>query len=203
MHFAEGRGDGDGQRQEPIHRHGCAEQPFERLAAGVLQDQHGPPAVALERKRPGSPFRLQLRFQAEFVREPIEDTGRGLLGRCDRGEHAASLAGAAGPPSAVEDALPVIPQNFEAVVADLQRQQCIDLDSHPVPGRRPATASRRELTLRCAHASSTSTQPVVACPAGVQDQVNATRLQASANSGSRSVVACSPGRDDAIPPCAG
>ena len=44
--FAQRGGDADGEAQEAPHLHGRAEQPVERLAARILEHQHGPAAFA-------------------------------------------------------------------------------------------------------------------------------------------------------------
>jgi hypothetical protein len=40
--LAQSRGYGDGKAQEASHLHGCAGPPIERLAARILEHQHGP-----------------------------------------------------------------------------------------------------------------------------------------------------------------
>ena len=48
-------GDTDGESQEASHLHRRTENPIERLAAGVLEHQHGPTMIAHELQRPHRP----------------------------------------------------------------------------------------------------------------------------------------------------
>ena len=66
----------DGEAQKAPHLHRRAEQPVERLAAGVLEHQHGPTALAHELQRPHRPRPVQLVLQSVFVSKAIEG------GRC-------------------------------------------------------------------------------------------------------------------------
>jgi len=40
------------QAQEPSYLHGLAEEPDERIAPGILKQQHGPPVFAHKRQWP-------------------------------------------------------------------------------------------------------------------------------------------------------
>ena len=53
--IAERRRHADGEAQEASHLHRRAENPVERLAAGVLEHQHGPAMVAHKLQRPHRP----------------------------------------------------------------------------------------------------------------------------------------------------
>src|SRR5215475_2119856 len=64
--------DGNRNTQEGSRLHGRAEQPFERLAARILEHQHGPARVAYELQRPHCPRRVELVLQLVFVREALE-----------------------------------------------------------------------------------------------------------------------------------
>ena len=72
VELAQSRGDADGQAQEASYLHGRAEQPVERLAARILEHQHGPTGVAHELQRPHRPCPVELILQLVFVREAIE-----------------------------------------------------------------------------------------------------------------------------------
>jgi hypothetical protein len=50
--LAQSRGNGDGKAQEASHLRGCAGPPIERLAARILEHQHGPTSAAREASRP-------------------------------------------------------------------------------------------------------------------------------------------------------
>ena len=72
MELAQSRGNSDSQAQEASHLHGRAEQPVERLAARIIEHQHGPTGVAHELQRPHRPCAVELILQLVFVREAIE-----------------------------------------------------------------------------------------------------------------------------------
>ena len=72
VELAERRRDADGEAQEASHFHGRAEQPVERLAARILEHQHGPTAFAHELQRPHRPRPVELILQPVFVSEAIE-----------------------------------------------------------------------------------------------------------------------------------
>ena len=61
------------EAQEAPHLHRRAEQPVERLAARILEHQHGPTVFAHELQRPRRPCAVQLILQPIFVSEAIED----------------------------------------------------------------------------------------------------------------------------------
>ena len=75
VQLAERGRDADREAQECSHLHGRAEQPVERLAARVLEHQHGPAALAHELQRPHRPRTVQLVLQAVFVSKAIEGGG--------------------------------------------------------------------------------------------------------------------------------
>ena len=72
MELAQSRGNSDRQAQEASYLHGRAEQTVERLAARILEHQHGPTGVAHELQRPHRPCPVELVFQLVFVSEAIE-----------------------------------------------------------------------------------------------------------------------------------
>ena len=51
MDAAQGRGDADGEAQEASHLHRRAQDPVERIASRILEQQHGPAAFAHELQR--------------------------------------------------------------------------------------------------------------------------------------------------------
>ena len=72
MKLAQSRGNSDSQAQEASYLHGLTEQTVERLAAQIIEHQHGPTGVAHEGQRPRRPCPVELIFQLVFVREAIE-----------------------------------------------------------------------------------------------------------------------------------
>ena len=72
MKLAQSRGNSDSQAQEASYLHGPTEQTVERLAARIIEHQHGPTGVAHEGQRPRRPCPVELIFQLVFVREAIE-----------------------------------------------------------------------------------------------------------------------------------
>src|SRR5215813_2388973 len=72
MKLAQSRGNSDSQAQEASYLHGTTEQTVERLAAQIIQHQHGPTSVAYEGQRPRRPRPVELIFQLVFVLEAIE-----------------------------------------------------------------------------------------------------------------------------------
>ncbi len=58
MKLAESHSDVDRQAQEGVRPQGRAEQPLERLAAGILEHQHGSTAFADELERTRRPWRV-------------------------------------------------------------------------------------------------------------------------------------------------
>ena len=91
MDLAQGDRDADGEAQEASHLHGRAEQPLERLAAGILEHQHGPAAFADELQRPHRPGPVQLVLQSVFVGEAIEGGGCRMLRGGQHGQHGGRL----------------------------------------------------------------------------------------------------------------
>jgi hypothetical protein len=62
------------------HLHRRAEQRFERLAARILEHQHGPTGVAHEVERPHCPRRLELILEFVFVGQAIKACAGRVLG---------------------------------------------------------------------------------------------------------------------------
>ena len=103
--------------QEALHLHGCAKQPVERLAAGILEHQHGPTAFGDELQRSHRPCPIQLVLQSIFVREAIEGGRRRMFPSGKHGQHggAITVVGVASVASA-EDTFAVLPQDLEVAV---------------------------------------------------------------------------------------
>ena len=88
----------------------------ERLAARILEHQHGPAAFALKRQRPHRPRVVQLILQSVFVGETSKASGGRVHRSGQHGQHgAAATVGVSAPPPA-EDALVVLPQNMEVAL---------------------------------------------------------------------------------------
>ena len=146
----EGRGDADGEAQEASHLHRRAEQPVERLAAGILQHQHGPAAVADELQRPHRPRPVQLVLQAVFVSQAIQGRRCRMLRGGQHGQHGVPVAVGARAPCPAEHAVAVLPQDLEvAISVCAEPRRCIHLPdsrSKPVAAlgpRRSATVHPR------------------------------------------------------------
>ena len=135
--LAEGRGDRDGEAQKAPHLHGRAEQSVERLAAGVLEHQHGPTAFAHELERPHRPRPVQLILQSVFVSEAIEGGGRRVLRGGQHGQHGGRDRRRRQAPSSAEDAFAVLPQDLEATIStSAEPRGWIHLpDPPPIGGR--------------------------------------------------------------------
>ena len=106
----------DGEAQEAPHLHRRAEKAFKRLAARVLEHQHGPTALADKLERPHRPRAVQLVLQSVFVGKAIEAGGRRVLRGGQYGQHRAPLAVVAQTPSSAEDAFAVLPQDLKAAI---------------------------------------------------------------------------------------
>src|SRR6516165_10196020 len=89
---------------------------MERLAACILEHQHGPSAVVRELQRLHRPLPIQLILQGVFVSQAIEARARRVLGGWHNDQHGALVAIIAEAPASAEDALAVLPQNPRATV---------------------------------------------------------------------------------------
>ena len=69
MDLAQGDRDANGETQEASQLHGRAEQPVKRLAAGILQHQHGSAAV-VARAPAAAPPMLRPTRPSIHIREP-------------------------------------------------------------------------------------------------------------------------------------
>jgi hypothetical protein len=72
VQLADGHGKRDRKAQEFRHLHRPAEQPLERLAAGVSQHQHEPALAPQELDRLRRPVAVEVSPQSEFVLEALE-----------------------------------------------------------------------------------------------------------------------------------
>ena len=82
------------RRKKRLRLHRRAEQPLERLAAGILEHQRGPAALADELQRPRRPCAVQFVPQSIFVGEAIEGRRRRLLRGGQHGQHGVRLPSA-------------------------------------------------------------------------------------------------------------
>ncbi len=116
MDLAQRGDDGDGEAQEASHLHRRAEQPLERLAAGILEHQYGPAAFMGEIQRQHRPSAIKLIFQAVFVGKAIEAGGCRVLRDGRHRQHGIGRAISAPAASAGEDTLAVLPEYLEATI---------------------------------------------------------------------------------------
>jgi metallophosphoesterase superfamily enzyme len=72
MKLAQSRGNSDGEAQKAFHLHGHTKRPIERLAARIVEHQHGSTGVAHELQRPHRPGLVEFILQFVFVREAVE-----------------------------------------------------------------------------------------------------------------------------------
>jgi hypothetical protein len=89
----------------------------ERLAARIFEHQHGAPRFVDEIDGQSGPPRVQLRFQAIFVCEAIEDGRRRAFRARGDSQHTRGLAVSANTPSPIEDAFAVTVEDFKLSVA--------------------------------------------------------------------------------------
>ena len=116
VQLTESVGDVDREAQEAPHLHGLAEQPAERLAARVLEHQHGPTGIAHELQRPRRPRLVELILEFVFMRESIEARAGRLVGGRQNDQHGAPVAIIVQAPPFSEDAFAVLPQNLRDTV---------------------------------------------------------------------------------------
>jgi len=79
--LAQGRSNADGEPQKISHLHGRAEQPRERLAAGIIEHQKGLAAFAHQFERPHCPRAIEFVLQIKLVSEAINASGQRMFGR--------------------------------------------------------------------------------------------------------------------------
>src|SRR5580704_12772009 len=114
MEPADSHTDIDCQAQKEVHLERHAEQSLERLAAGILEHQHGPAALTNQPEWTRRPRPIQLLLQSILVSKTIEGGRRAML--CSRlhGQHESRVVAMA--ISSAEDALTVLPDNLEAAI---------------------------------------------------------------------------------------
>lgn len=98
--------------QESLDVHGLANKPLKRLAAGILEKEQSPTALAHQIHRPDSPGRIKLILQGVFLDEPVKNGRRGLLRIGDGNQNRLKAAALLAAPS-VERILRVLPQDLE------------------------------------------------------------------------------------------
>ena len=69
--LAQGARQADGQMQKLSHLHRPTDESVQRLAAGIVQDEHRPPVVLNKREGPDRPFRVEVLPQGEFVLQSL------------------------------------------------------------------------------------------------------------------------------------
>src|SRR6476646_1206908 len=114
MKPADSHTDIDCQAQEKVHLERHAEQSLERLAAGILEHQHGPTAITNQLEWTHRPRAIQLLLQFIFVSETIEGGRCGMLRSGQHGQHESRVV--AMTMSSAEDALTVLPDHLEAAI---------------------------------------------------------------------------------------
>ena len=116
VELAQSHGNVDGQAQEALHLHGCAEQPAEWLAAGILEHQHGPTAFGDELQRSYRPCPIKFVLQSIFVREAIEGGRCRMFPGRKHGQHGGAITVVGVASASAEDAFAVLPQDLEVAV---------------------------------------------------------------------------------------
>ena len=72
VELAQSHGNTNSQAQETSYIHGRAKRPIKRLAARILEHQHGPTAFAHKLQRQQRPRSVEFVLQSVFVGEAIE-----------------------------------------------------------------------------------------------------------------------------------
>jgi hypothetical protein len=110
------RSDRDGEAQKAPHLHGHSEQSVQRLAAGVLEHQHGPTAFPDELDRSHRPGRVQLVLQSVFTGKAIEG-GRCRMLRGGQHNQRGDRITVDVALSPTEDAFAILPQNLQVTIS--------------------------------------------------------------------------------------
>ena len=124
MDLAQSGRDADGEVQKAPDLHRRAEQPIKRLAARILQHQHGSAALLVKGQRPHRPCAVQRVLQSIFMRQAIQGRRCWLLRGGKHGQHVGPAAIGIPAPRAAEDAIAVLPQDLKvatSVCAELRR----------------------------------------------------------------------------------
>ena len=110
------RGDDfDGEDQERPRLHRLADEPLERLAARVLEQQRRSTAFPHKRERPRRPCGVEFVPQLIFVGEASEACRQRTFRSGQHDQHGVTAAVAMLPPPLAEDAIPSLPEDLEAV----------------------------------------------------------------------------------------
>src|SRR5262252_10494461 len=117
MEAADGPRDADRQAQERADLHRQADQPIERLAARVLEDEDGAAPVAVKPDPPNGPARSELAGHRIFVLETRQRCGRHVVARRSHDEHTArNPVPRASMHGSVEDELSILMERLERAV---------------------------------------------------------------------------------------
>ena len=138
MDAAQGRGDADGEAQEASHLHRRAQDPVERIASRILEQQHGPAALAHELQRAHRPGTVQVVLQSVFVSETIQAARRRVF---RGGKHRENGVPVALAPSPAEDALAVFAQHLHATIPSAEPRGWVHV---PDPAVRRAARHRAD-----------------------------------------------------------
>src|ERR1700723_1436661 len=111
MKLAKSHSDVGRQAQEVDRLQGRAKQPLERLAAGILEHQHGPAAITNQLEWTHPPRAIQLLLQSIFVSKTIQSGRCRVLCSRSHGQHGAVSVGLATDPA--EDTFAIFQQDPE------------------------------------------------------------------------------------------
>jgi len=127
------------------------------LAAGVLEHQHGPTAVADELDRPRRPCPVELVLQVVFASKAIEGGRCRMFRGGQHGQHGGPITIDV---ASAEDAFVVLPQDLESIASiGAEPRQWIHLPDPPSGGRhwgRPEKGEDRKVY----HARGGKTTPL-------------------------------------------
>ena len=113
MRLAQRGDDADGEAQEAPHQHRSVDQPLERFAAGIGEQQRCSAAPGDKRKRLRGPCTLEIVSQCIFVGKAIEGGGGRALPHRQHGQHHAAATIAVRTHAPAEDAFAILPQDLE------------------------------------------------------------------------------------------
>src|SRR5260370_27667579 len=136
MQLAESHSDVDRRAQEVVRLQGRAEQMLERLAAGILEHQHGAAAFANQPEWTHRPRPVQLFLQSIFVSKTIEGGRCVMLCSTQHGQYGAVSVGVATDPAA--DTFAIFQQGLKVCIPiSAKHSRLIQLPYSSV--RRPPT----------------------------------------------------------------
>jgi hypothetical protein len=153
MRLAQRGGDADGEAQKASRLHRRADKSFERLAAWVLEQQRCSTAFVGQCERPRRPYGVELVPQFIFVREASEACRRRAFRSRQHDQHGAPPAVAVLPPPPAEDAIPILPEDLEAVFSlSAERKRLLQLPcSADQAARSRSTRSAQGLAVTSLH----------------------------------------------------